>query len=132
MMRIYSEKYQKQTTSVMKKTISSLFLPKARFYTSFFLPLLFLLLSSTSCYHYRVVSTGNPDDLVAHKKTQVDYLWGIVQAQDITADCDGIYEVQVTTNVGYILLSVVTLGTVVPQKVEWKCAIENLPIDTIP
>jgi len=93
--------------------------------------LLICTLSLSSCYHYRISSLGDPDSVLIQQKTQVNYLWGFIQPKDLRANCEGINKVRISTNLGYILLSVVTVGIVVPQKVEWVCAAENPPADTL-
>jgi len=40
-------------------------------------------------------------------------------------------KVVVKTNMAFILLSTVTLGIVIPQRVEWCCAPQNIPTDTL-
>ncbi len=76
------------------------------------------------CYHYRVVvPQPNPATEYEHR-TMHAFLWGLVQ-QDMPADdclANTLDEVRVTTNLGYALISVVTLGIWVPLDVEWRCA----------
>ncbi|HEX5026679.1 MAG TPA: hypothetical protein VFV68_15470 [Agriterribacter sp.] len=61
-----------------------------------------------------------------YQKTTWSYAWGLVQPKDIDPGCDPRFnhlnKVVVKTNIGFILLSTVTLGIVIPQHVEWCCA----------
>jgi hypothetical protein len=54
------------------------------------------------------------------------YFWGLKQVADIHPDCDPRYnhlnKVVVKTRPGHVLLSIITLGIVVPQKLSWCCA----------
>ena len=63
------------------------------------------------------------------------YFWGLVQPKDIDPKCEAaanhLNKVVVKTNIGYILLSAITLGMVIPQHVEWCCAPQNIPTDTL-
>lgn len=79
-----------------------------------------------SCYHYRVLNTVNdPASVQYHKQVMWSYCWGAInKPKDFTVkDCTsgGIDEVRVTTNFGYSLLTVGTLGIVCPMTVQWKC-----------
>lgn len=61
-----------------------------------------------------------------HQKVLWTYAWGLVQPKDFNPGCDvgfnHLNKVEVKTNIGFILLSAITLGAVVPVKVEWDCA----------
>jgi len=94
-------------------------------------PRIFLLAVATfllqSCYNYHI-STSNFDPSTHYKrKTVSSFFWGLAQ-QNITAgNCDSLKinsldEVHVKTNLGYALITVVTLGIWCPMTVEWKCA----------
>ena len=86
-------------------------------------PLLF-----SSCYSYRVATHAQPgaeiNSITAHS-----FFWGLVQnpKEIATPICDslnanGVALVQVKTNFGYSLLTVVTLGIWCPMRIEWKCS----------
>ncbi|MBI3218414.1 MAG: hypothetical protein HYZ44_02785 [Bacteroidetes bacterium] len=97
--------------------------------------MLVLLLTMTltqGCYHYRVAS-AKFDPSTNYQKKRVDsFFWGAAQKRTnaidvVTANCDSlninkIDEVRVTTNYGYALITVVTLGIWCPIQIEWKCA----------
>jgi len=84
----------------------------------------------TGCYHYRVV-TPKPDPATDYERRTVHALfWGLGQPEDMeTTDClsNAIDEVRVTTNLGYALVAVATLGVWMPLEVEWRCAKEPSP-----
>lgn len=65
----------------------------------------------------------NKDTTVWH------YFWGLKQSKDIQPQCDKRYnhlnKVVVKTTPGYVLLTVITLGIVIPQKVSWCCSPPN-------
>lgn len=104
--------------------------------------LLLMLLSNQGCYHYRVSSANFDPSTGYSKKTVHSFLWGAVQKRTngidvVTADCDSLKinkldEVRVTTNFGYALITVVTLGIWCPVQVEWKCAKPCSRVGTIP
>src|SRR5260370_37636678 len=87
----------------------------------------FLLLLS-SCYSYRLNTHAQPgaeiNSITAHS-----FFWGLVQnpKEIATPICDslnanGVALVQVKTNFGYSLITVVTLGIWCPMKIQWKCS----------
>lgn len=82
-----------------------------------------------SCSTTRIMAETDCDTFAnnpVNKKTTWTYLWGLVQPADINPQCDKrfnhINRVTVKTNLGYSLISIVTLGIVIPQHVEWCCA----------
>jgi len=86
--------------------------------------MLFLSMSMQSCSKYIVTTTENPADIVYKKKVMVTSFWGARNKPQWIADtCGhaGLAEVKMTTNFGYSLISVVSLGFVNLVKVEWKC-----------
>jgi len=80
----------------------------------------------TSCYHYRTHAPGYPGVTEGGGTTVGSYLWGIFNNEPVV-DCNdqALAEVTVVDNVGYTLLTVVTLGIVNLKQVEWKCARAN-------
>lgn len=89
--------------------------------------LLLLFLVTTGCANMRLVSLHSSDNIQHHTATRVNYLWGVIQPKDTPAKCESqsICQVVAQTNLGYILLSAVTLGIVVPQKLVWDCCPSN-------
>ena len=76
------------------------------------------------CYHYRVV-VPEPEPATDYERRTVHSLfWGLLQEDVGAIDCvsNAMDEVRVTTNLGYLVVSVVTVGIWVPLDVEWRCA----------
>src|SRR5215210_6999319 len=78
------------------------------------------------CAKYTVTTTQrDPVDVAYKKRIMASYLWGIInnphRSIDSTCGAAGLDEVRITTNVGYSVIHVVTLGIVNIVKVEWKC-----------
>lgn len=85
--------------------------------------------SMESCTTTRIVSKYDCDTFEnnpLNKKTTWSFLWGLIQPKDINPKCDArsnhMNKVAVKNNLGFALLSVVTLGIVMPQRIEWCCA----------
>jgi hypothetical protein len=95
---------------------------------SFFL-LVFVLYS---CSTTRVVTDYDFADAVNINRdtTVYHYFWGLVKAADIRPKCDPRYNhlnmVQIQTTPLNTLVSFITLGIVIPQKLSYKCAPPNL------
>lgn len=100
----------------------------------------FLILFSVnlSCSTTNIVSKYDCNT-VAHNnvnsKTTWTFAWGLVQPKDIDPHCEKSFnhlnKVTVKTNLGFILISAATLGIVIPQRVEWCCAPQEIPTDTL-
>ena len=92
----------------------------------FFILLVCHLMLFSGCYHYRIVADEDPCHAIPKEKTVWSYAWGLVQPVNVKAECDcgvnAIENIQVENNMGYILLSTVSLGLVSPIKVKWYCA----------
>jgi hypothetical protein len=77
------------------------------------------------CSKYTITTTEhNPADVYFKKKVIASYFWSKWNYPQRLADsCGdaGLDEIKITTNLGYSLLHVVTLGCVSLVKVEWKC-----------
>jgi len=74
-----------------------------------------------------ITSTQSADAVnVIRDTTVVHYFWGLRQAADINPGCDPRFnhlnKVEVKTKFGQSLISVFTLGIIVPQTVTWTCA----------
>lgn len=98
-----------------------------------FILLLAVSAQLSSCYHYRVVASNDPaTDYYTDKCVRHDFLWGAIQAPVAKADdclTGGMAEVKVSTNFGYALATVLTLGIWSPMHIEWRCAKEQQPTD---
>ena len=84
------------------------------------------LLLNSSCYAYHITGNRVSPSTEARSETQVAYFWGLMQPNDIVpANCPekvALADVTVHTNLGYVLLGTVTLGIVLAQQIEWRCA----------
>lgn len=79
----------------------------------------------TSCYHVRTVA--NPEtQRDANPKAQTAWvlLWGLSQPRILAPECksEAFQDVRTSTNFGYALITVLTLGIVCPLDVEYTCA----------
>lgn len=85
----------------------------------------------TGCSTTKVITVNDCADAVNIKQdtTVYHYFWGFKQAADIQPGCDERYNhlngVTIKTTPGNILLAVITLGIVIPQKISWCCAPYN-------
>ena len=89
-----------------------------------------------SCATTTVLAREDSDTAVniePHGKTSWAYVWGLVQPTPIAAECDekSISRVRVHTNLGFGLITVATLGLVMPQRVEWDCSPPNPPTEDL-
>ncbi|MEP6677473.1 MAG: hypothetical protein ABJA78_20090 [Ferruginibacter sp.] len=90
------------------------------------------LFSLASCkVSYTVISHGDSDmpaqaHQLTHVKTHYSYLWGLVSKNDpLPAECgsgSNISKTRVTTTPGFIIISFITIGIVIPQRIEWDCS----------
>lgn len=94
-----------------------------------YLVILLILPFLSGCYHYRVTAP-DPDPATEYESRVAHSLfWGLVQSRDISADdclSNALDEVHMTTNLGYSVISVATLGIWMPMNVQWRCAKEPL------
>jgi hypothetical protein len=87
----------------------------------------FCLLVTSGCYHVRVI-VPKPDPSTEYKKQTVQNLaWGALpKKSDIpTTDCrnnTSIDEVRTSSNLGFSVLTVATIGFWSPSQVEWRCS----------
>lgn len=85
---------------------------------------------NAGCYHYRVASHNLAVASTPPRQTLWSTVWGLRQQNiDTDATCVGnpIAEVTTSTHVGYVLLTMLSLGFVAPVQVEWKCATDRTP-----
>ena len=108
-----------------------LFMKKAKLVSCcFYLSLIVFCIPVQSCSKYTLTtSQKNPADIHYKKKVVTSYLWGILNKPQNVIDtaCGkaGLSDVKITSNIGYSLLHVVTLGIVNMVKMEWKCQKEE-------
>jgi hypothetical protein len=93
---------------------------------SLYLLLIIYFVPLQGCSKYPVTtSQKNPADVQYKEKVAATYFWGIINKPhtviDTTCGTAGLAEVKITTNLGYSLLNIVTLGIVNLVKIEWKC-----------
>lgn len=91
-----------------------------------------------SCSTTKIITKYDCDTVVnnpVNKKTVWSFAWGLVQPRDIDPKCQSSFnhlnKVVVKTNLGFILLSAVTLGAVIPQQIEWCCAPPEIPTEPL-
>lgn len=91
-----------------------------------------LVWMTSGCYHFRVAPIRSTPADDGHSVTQHALLWGMVQPRAEQPECqgNGAAEVTATTNLGYTLISVVTLGIWMPIEIEWKCAKDQVRPET--
>src|SRR5262245_38339356 len=87
-----------------------------------------LLTSAPGCYHYKVTAAGpagaNPSTF-PQSATLHAVFWGLGQDQTLEHVCaqdEALARVRTTSNFGYTLLTVITLGMWAPVQVEYACA----------
>jgi hypothetical protein len=100
-----------------------------RYLLLIFLLFLIILPLAAGCYHYRVIAPDPEPATEYEKRTVHSLFWGLMQARDISADdclSNTLDEVRVTTNLGYSIVSVTTLGIWMPMDMRWRCAKEPL------
>jgi hypothetical protein len=97
-----------------------------------------IVLITQGCSTTKVISRYDCDTFAnntVYKKTTWSYAWGLIQPKDINPGCDPRFnhlnKVVVKTNLGFAILSTVTLGIVIPQQVEWCCAPYSPPTDSL-
>ncbi|HKR03127.1 MAG TPA: hypothetical protein VJY62_00720 [Bacteroidia bacterium] len=88
--------------------------------------LVVIVVTTQSCYHYRVTTSNFDPSTGYEKKTVCSLFWGLAQKDVLAVNCDelklkSLDEVRVSTNLGYALITVATLGIVCPMTIEWKC-----------
>jgi hypothetical protein len=112
--------------------------PPAIFRTILYMLSVSMLLTSQGCSSTRIVTIYDSNTIAnnpLNKKTTWTYAWGLIQPKDINPGCDinfvHMNSVTVKTNLGYILLSTITLGIVIPQRVEWTCAPAEIKPETL-
>jgi hypothetical protein len=87
---------------------------------------LILALAQPACYRNAVV-VPRPDPVTEWRGQTVHSLfWGLIKSRDLTAqDCapsNGLDIARNTSNFGFALITVVTLGIWSPTRLEWRCA----------
>lgn len=86
-----------------------------------------LLAILPACHSYKVVASHDSDSVVTQKATRYSFVGGLVRPKNIDAQCpqESISNLTVKTNVGHQLITLITLGMVVPVEIEWSCSPAN-------
>jgi len=97
--------------------------------------LILSLVLCSGCWYHRV-DVPSPVTKATEYEGAVywSFFWGAVQKEDPVKNCQGqgLAEVKVSSNLGFALLKVVTLGMVAPEHVAWRCAKAQPPEGDIP
>ena len=95
------------------------------------LPLVLVVMLSSCAVSDTVVSRHFSDQPAKAKqlshvgKTHWSYFWGLLKQDEWRAECQSgshMSRVRVKTNPGFIIVSFLSLGIAVPQKLEWDCS----------
>ena len=84
-----------------------------------------VMLINQGCYHYHIQAPNFDPATEYKKKTAHSLFWGLAQKNVSAENCaatHGLDEVKVTTNLGFALITVASLGIWCPLTVEWKCS----------
>jgi Bor protein len=86
--------------------------------------ILVCVILTTSCYHYRAQAPTVPPKTEPEREVVWSFVWGLAQEMPTIDNCQGqaLAEVHMSTNFAFALLTVVSIGFVSPQIVEWRCA----------
>jgi len=78
----------------------------------------------SGCYHARLVPPQTPPATALESETVWPLWWGLSQPEIAADNCmgNGVSEAIVTTNFGFAVITVVTLGITSPVRVQWQCA----------
>lgn len=88
---------------------------------------------TVGCYHYRVMPAQTaPATDAGYSVTQHSWFWGLMQSRPEQPNCqgNGAAEVVASTNLGYALVSLVTLGIWMPLDLEWACAKDRIQVNS--
>ncbi|MGI9546573.1 MAG: hypothetical protein ACR2MM_05025 [Flavobacteriaceae bacterium] len=97
-----------------------------------------LLISTTSCSVTEVAASEDASTAEglceACEKTTWSFAWGLVEPVPIDPDCrtGTMTKVRSRWNLGFALISVASVGIVIPQRVEWDCAPDDRGPGEIP
>jgi hypothetical protein len=84
--------------------------------------LIVLLLFTSACYTFRVEASGSKSATEPQKVTVWCLFWQEARITPSNCPTNNLHKVVVKTNIGYLLLTVATLGVVHPMEIEWTCA----------
>lgn len=90
-----------------------------------------ILLIAAGCASTKLITEYDAADAfpLAKDTTVWHFFWGLQQASPIRPDCDPTFnylsQVRVRTTPGQVILSFLTLGIVLPQRISWSCGVYN-------
>ena len=91
-----------------------------------FFIILALLLATAGCASNKIHGPDKWADAnaVPERRTVWTFAWGLAHQNIDAGKCQGpgLGEVTVKSNLGYSLISVLTLGIAMPVTIEWRCA----------
>ncbi|MBX3192419.1 MAG: hypothetical protein KF819_35840 [Labilithrix sp.] len=90
-----------------------------------------VLVALSGCYHARVRPQNSAPAEEPRSATRHAIFWGLGQSAPVEPDCkgNGLAEVRASTNLGYTLLTVVTLGIWAPSEIQWTCAKDRVVVE---
>lgn len=80
--------------------------------------------TDTVVAHYNSDQPAKAKQLTHVGETHWSFFWGLIKQGDWPAGCQqgsNMSKVRVKTNAGFIIISFISLGIAVPQKLEWDC-----------
>ena len=80
--------------------------------------------TDTVVAHYNSDQPAKAKHLTHVGETHWSFFWGLIKKGDWPAGCQqgsNMSKVRVKTNPGFIIISFISLGIAVPQKLEWDC-----------
>lgn len=90
-----------------------------------------LMCTAAGCAEYRLtIADSDPTDIHYQDVTMNAYFWGTLmspQAQEAKCEGDGINDVVVVDNLGYDLVSLITLGIWKPISLRYRCLAPSGP-----
>lgn len=106
---------------------------------AFLISLLVLILLG-GCYSHSVSMIGTSPGGTAPPATEAEgtvawsILWGVYKKEPMPTNCQGqaLAEVKASSNLGFTLLTVVTLGAAAPVRLDWWCARPTPPVGDFP
>ena len=90
-----------------------------------------MVLLCAGCASTKLITEYDAADAfpLAKDTTVWHFFWGLKQAAPIRPDCDSTFnylsQVRVRTTPGQVIVSFLTLGIVLPQRISWSCGVYN-------
>lgn len=78
----------------------------------------------SGCYHLRIATLSSQPATDPRSSTEWFFFWGLLQPQVTASPCvsNALHDVRTSTNLGFAVITVVTLGIVCPINVEYTCS----------